>query len=322
MPQRPAGLETLQLALQLLRNIPRSRFVTSRDMQERLAAKGIERDLRTVQRQLDMLAEAFDIERDMRSKPYGYKWKPRAQALSLPGLSASESLLFALGQAHLAHLLPARAAREMRGFFEQAEDNLRRVEFNDGKPAVSRERAWLKKVRVVPVTQPLLPPKIRDGVFDAVSNALFNDHWLAVDYVNASGKRVRAHVMPLGLAQQGVRLFVVCRFEGYDEERALALHRIQSARETDEAFVRPADFDLERFDNEGRFGFGEGKRIRVRLAVSDALRLILEETPLAEDQIIRRTRGKNIVTATVVESQQWYRWLRGQGEEASLLSAE
>ena len=90
MPQRPAGLETLQLALQLLRNIPRSRFVTSRDMQERLAAKGIERDLRTVQRQLDMLAEAFDIERDMRSKPYGYKWKPRAQALSLP--AAIESL--------------------------------------------------------------------------------------------------------------------------------------------------------------------------------------------------------------------------------------
>ncbi len=318
MPQRPSGLETLQLALQLLRNIPRNRFVTSREMQERLATNGVERDLRTLQRQLDMLADAFDIERDIRSKPFGYKWKPHAETLSLPGLSASESLLFALGQAHLSHLLPTRAAREMRGFFEQAEDTLRRLELNGGKPAVSRERAWLKKVRVVPVTQPLLPPKIRDGVFDAVSNALFNDHWLSVDYVNASGKKVRARVMPLGLAQQGVRMFLVCRFEGYEEERTLALHRIQSARESSESFQRPAEFDLERFDKEGRFGFGEGKRIHVRLAVSDALRLILEETPLAEDQVIRRVRGKNIVTATVVESQQWYWWLRGQGEEVEL----
>ncbi|MEO7254668.1 MAG: WYL domain-containing protein [Casimicrobium sp.] len=320
MPQRPPGLETLQLALQLLKNIPRNKFVSTSDMQNRLDAQGIKRDLRTVQRQLDMLAEAFDIERDTRSKPYGYKWKSAAKPLSLPGLSASESLVLAMGQAHLSQLMPARVRKEMGAFFEQADNNLRQFDTTGKSPKVQKERAWLKKVRVVPVTQPLLPPTIQPGVFEAVSDALFHDHWLAVKYTNAAGKQHDANVMPLGLAQQGVRLFLVCRYEKHEDERALALHRIQTAKDTQRAFERPADFDLERYDSEGRFGFGEGKLIKLKITVSDFYRLILEETPLSKDQTIDLIRGRNIVTATVVESQQLVWWLRGLGDEATVLS--
>lgn len=35
--------------------------------------------------------------------------------------------------------------------------------------------------------------------------------------------------MPPGLAQQGVCLFLVCRFVGYENERSLALHRLNKA---------------------------------------------------------------------------------------------
>ena len=126
--------------------------------------------------------------------------------------------------------------------------------------------------------------------------------------------------MPLGLAQQGVRLFLVCRFEGFDDERTLALHRMQSAKDTGRTFERPTDFDLERYDNEGRFGFGEGKRIKLKIAVSDFHRLILEETPLSKDQTIERVRERNIVTATVVKSQQLVWWLRGLGDDVAVLA--
>ena len=320
MPQRPPGLETLQLALHLLKNIPRNKFVTTQDMLHRLDAQGIKRDLRTVQRQLDMLSEAFDIERDMRNKPYGYKWKSQAKPLSLPGLSASESLVLAMGQAHLSQLMPARVRSEMSAFFEQADANLRSLDTTGKTPKLQKERAWLKKVRVVPLTQPLRPPTIQAGVFEAVSDALFHDHWLTVTYTNAAGKQQVADVMPLGLAQQGVRLFLVCRFEGFDDERTLALHRMQSAKDTGRSFDRPADFDLERYDNEGRFGFGEGELIKLKIAVSDFHRLILEETPLSKDQTIELKRGRNIVTATVVESQQLVWWLRALGDEVALLA--
>ena len=320
MPQRPPGLETLQLALHLLKNIPRNKFVTTQDMLHRLDAQGIKRDLRTVQRQLDMLSEAFDIERDMRNKPYGYKWKSQAKPLSLPGLSASESLVLAMGQAHLSQLMPARVRSEMSAFFEQADANLRSLDTTGKTPKLQKERAWLKKVRVVPLTQPLLPPTIQAGVFEAVSDALFHDHWLTVKYTNASGKQHGADVMPLGMAQQGVRLILVCRFEGFDDERTLVLHRMQSAKDSGRSFDRPADFDLERYDNDGRFGFGEGKLIKLKIAVSDFHRLILEETPLSKDQTIDVKRGRNIVTATVVESQQLIWWLRGLGDAVALLA--
>jgi len=320
MPQRPPGLETIHIALKLLNRFPRSRFVTANDMLRCLEDMGIKRDLRTVQRLLDMLSKEFDIERDMRSKPYGYKWKSNAEALSLPGLSASESLVLAMGQAHLSQLMPARVQKEMRTFFEQADGNLRNLDTTGKTPKVQKERAWLKKVRVVPLTQPLLPPTIQAGVFEAVSDALFHDHWLTVKYTNSARKQQVADVMPLGLAQQGVRLFLVCRFEGFNDDRTLALHRMQSAKDTSRPFDRPADFDLERYDNEGRFGFGEGKLIKLKIAVSDFQRLILEETPLSKDQTIELIRGRNIVTATVVESQQLVWWLRGLGDEVVLLA--
>jgi len=141
-----------------------------------------------------------------------------------------------------------------------------------------------------------------------------------VKYTNSARKQQVADVMPLGLAQQGVRLFLVCRFEGFNDDRTLALHRMQSAKDTSRPFDRPADFDLERYDNEGRFGFGEGKLIKLKIAVSDFHRLILEETPLSKDQAIELIRGRNIVTATVVDSQQLVWWLRGLGDEVTVLA--
>ena len=97
MHKRPDTREAVLLALELLKRIPRTRKVSARELHEQLPAD-LARDLRTVQRQLDMLSQAFDIERDDSSKPYGYRWKERGQGLSLPTLSEQESLLLALAE--------------------------------------------------------------------------------------------------------------------------------------------------------------------------------------------------------------------------------
>jgi predicted metal-dependent phosphoesterase TrpH len=81
MSKRSETIETVLLAVELLRRIPRRRKVTARQLHEQLRDAGIERDLRTIQRQLEMLSEHFDIERDDQSKPYGYRWKDNAEAL-------------------------------------------------------------------------------------------------------------------------------------------------------------------------------------------------------------------------------------------------
>jgi predicted DNA-binding transcriptional regulator YafY len=309
MASRPDTLNTTILAIELLRRIPRNRKVTAAELHAQLQHAGHGRDLRTIQRQLELLCEHFDIECDDRSKPYGYCWKAQSGGLSLPVLSEQESLLLLLAEEHLTHLLPAGVMKSMDGFFEQARRNL-------GPTAAERpNQQWLKKVRVVSPTQPTLPPKIEDGVFDAVSNALYANLWLEVDYRNAAGKSKSAEVMPLGLAQQGVRLYLVCRYRGYAEERILALHRIIAASVTTRAFERPTDFNLEQYEADGKLGFGNGKRVRLRFCVERETGLQLLESPLTPDQRVVTFADKLEVTAVVVETVQLHRWLLGFGDK-------
>lgn len=311
MPKRPDTLETVQLALELLRRIPRNRKVSAADLHVQLTNAGLSRDLRTIQRQLEMLSEHFGIERDDSSKPYGYRWKEQASGLSLPVLNEQESLMLALAEQHLRNLLPASLMKSMEAFFQQARTNL--GPHANGK----RGREWLSKVRVVSTTQPLLPPKIKPGVFEAVSNALYANCWLDVDYKNATGKRKDARVMPLGLAQQGARLYLVCRYEGYANERSLALHRIVAAQASTLTFERPAAFDLQKFDADGRFGFGDGKLIRLTFRIDKEAGLHLLESRLSLDQEVKDAGDRFEISATVVETAQLEWWLRGFGDQVS-----
>ena len=314
MSKRPDSLETLQLSHELLRRIPKGRTVTAPELHQQLADAGYERDMRTIQRQLETLAELYNLDRDDSSKPYRYCWKERASGFSLPSLSTQESLLLMLAEQHLSSLLPAKLMKSMEGFFTQARSQL------GDKASTQREREWLQKVRVVSTSQPLLPPKIDPTVFDQVSNALYGNQWLEVDYKNAAGKRTSARVMPLGLAQQGPRMYLVCRFDGYDNERSLALHRIITARASTLTFERPKDFDLKQYDDDGRFGYGDGERIRLSFRIEKEAGLHLLESPLSADQQMVERDDAYEITATVVDSDMLEWWLRGFGEAVSEIS--
>ncbi len=308
MAKRPDGQETLLFALELLRRIPRRRRITAGELHRQLQEAGLQKDLRTVQRQLKLLSEHFDIECDDREKPYGYRWSPQAKAFCVPRLSLQDSLLLTLAQQYLHSVLPARLMKSMQGFFTQARYELKQP---DERPP---EQEWLSKARIVDTTQPLLPPKIKPGVFDAVSNALYDNKWLKLRYKNAEGWQDDYQVMPLGLAQQGPRLYLVCRFQGFDNERSLALHRIITAQATTLGFERPPQFDLKQYDNDGRFGFGEGKRIRLTFRIAKPNGLHLLESPLSKDQSVTELDEEYEITATVVDTEQLNWWLRGFGE--------
>lgn len=309
MPRRPESTETLVLALEILRRIPRGRKITAKELHQQLQDAGIDRDLRTIQRQLEMLSEHFEIERDDRSKPFGYRWLDRAKGMTLPHLTPQESLLLGLAEEHLRALLPAKLMRSMEGFFDQARRNLA----DDSSATLERE--WKSKVRVVATGQPRIPAQVSATVFDTVSEALYANRWLSIDYRNSAGKESTVEVMPLGLAQQGPILYLVCRYAGYDNERSLAMHRIQGARMTTESFKRPAGFDLRKYDEDGRFGVQTGNRIRLTFEIAAEEGLSLIEAPLSADQeVVVLPNGGYRISATVVETLMLERWLRGYGE--------
>lgn len=173
----------------------------------------------------------------------------------------------------------------------------------------------VKKVKVVSENLRLLPPKIDDQILKDVSQALYENCWLDIHYCNAKREEQSATVMPLGLAQQGQKLYMVCRFEGFDNERSVAIHRISKTHLSTFTFERPKEFKLEQYDNDGRFGFGEGERIKLSFCITKPAGYHLYETPLSEDQDIKELDDHFKVTATVVKSKHLQVWLDGFGEQ-------
>jgi len=316
MSKRPSPHETLQLSIELLHSIPKRGTITAAELQKKLANDGFAREPRTIQRLLESLCDAdlYGIERDMSSKPYRYRWKESARGLTIGRLSPQECLLLTLAEQQLGSLLPTKLMKSMDGFFDQARSQL-------GETAkTQREREWLDKVRVVSTSQPLLPPKIDPDVFEQVSNALYGNQWLDVDYQNAAGKKTSSKVMPLGLAQQGPRMYLVCRFDGYDDERCLALHRMISAKASTLTFERPQDFDLKQFDDAGRFGYGDGTQIRLSFRIEKGAGLHIVECPLSADQQVVELDDVYEITATVVDSDMLDWWLRGFGNAVTFIN--
>lgn len=311
MPKRPNTLNTVMFVMELIRRIPKGRKITASELHQAMRHAGWDRDLRTIQRQLDDISRIFSqyIDRDDREKPYGYSWKPYASGLMLSAMTPQESLLMLLAEQHLRYLLPASVMKSMESFFKTAQTQISPFDKNTKK-----QKEWLSKVLVISESQPLIPPKIDGKALEAVSNALYENRWLKIEYQNVAGNQMTSEVMPLGLAQQGQRVYLVCRYKGYDNERTLAMHRIQKAEMQPDVFIRPTGFDLKKYDEAGNFGVSYGKRIRLSFNIIKDSVYYLLESPLSTDQTCEEIEDGYHLTATVTDSVRLDRWLNGFGD--------
>lgn len=231
------------LLIAVLQRIPKNRWVSSTEIRKGLAAEGIDLMPRRLQRFLVALVEceAFHIEVDRRGKPYGYRRNAPDSTLDESSLTPQESLLLRLCQERLKYQLPPCITEAMEPLFSASKTALN----ENGKSAKTRE--WLQKVAFVSDTVPMMPPKIKPRIFNAVSEALYRDSKLRVKFHNSRGEENEAVVSPLGLVQQVQRLYLICQFEGYNNIRHLALHRMDEAEVTAFPSVRPQDFSLSQY---------------------------------------------------------------------------
>ncbi len=311
--------------LEILKRIPRHRKISTTELFQQMQDAGMEVTRRSFQRYMEDICANYDVEEDRSSRPHGYRWKPNSVGLSLPGLTAQEALLLLMAEQQLTPLLPASLKSSLAPFFEQARRLLGNAHISERPGEKKRQaREWLDKVRVISTSIPVLPPKLADGVFEAVSETLLNNRMLNIVYRNAKGEIKDKRIKPLGLAQAEARMFLVCLFDGYSDPRNLALHRVLSAQDTGMSFDRPAGFDLKTYDANGQFSYGQGELINLKMWVSEYLALLVKETPLSEDQKLEPmnepepwigdvTRKGAWLQATVVHSELLVRWLLGQG---------
>jgi predicted DNA-binding transcriptional regulator YafY len=306
MAERKENMEGLVLTLELLKRIPASRWVTIKDVQAELQEQDARfiRSERNYQKMFRKLVNEGLLDEDDSSKPHRFKSNDTSKRLTVRNLNAKEALLLTLAEQQLRPLLPAKLMKSMDSFFVEARSQL------SGEAPAQLEREWLAKVRTISTTQPLLPPKVDGEVFKHVSDALFGNQWLDLTYKSANGKKAKNYkVMPLGLVQQGPRMYLACRFDGYDDNRSLALHRMLSAKASTLTFERPKDFDLDQVNEDLSFSDGPPKMIQLSFTVDKANGLHIVECPLSTDQQVAEEDDRYEIVATVADTDVLDRWL-------------
>ena len=318
---KPDAKSQAMIYFQILGRLSRYTWRTAQDICDSLRNDGVPVRLLTVQRAIKLMREdpLFCLECNDGSKPFGYRLRkdsPFAQG----ELTPSESLLLRMAQQYLKYQLPAAVTRSLAPMFDES-----RVVLPAGKTKTPAQ-AWRSKVAVVPNQLPFVAPKILPRIFNAVSEALYLNRELVVVYCSLGnqGEERRHTVQPLGIVQQDVRVYLVCRYAGQEDVRHLALHRIRSAEVSENSFAPPRDFSLDQYLSSRHFNY-TGKTVRrVRLTIEltePAAVRTLEETPFDASQTIEQLEeGRWRITAEMPDSRLIEGWLAMWSDDSGIVS--
>ena len=313
---------------QLLSRLNTGKWVGTRQLQEQLQREGIEISLRTIQRDLKQLAQRFPLEANG-EVPQGWRWKADAPVQSLPHMNSSQAITFMMVEEHLRHLLPPSLLAEMRPWFDLAHRSVS-VEYN-------HMREWINRVRIIPPTQPLIPPAVDPKAQQAIYEALLQDRQLEVDYHRrGQPEQVKTYQLnPLALVQRGPIIYLLCTRpdKAEDEVHMFALHRFNRAEVSEQRAVRPDHFDLDQYLASGALGFKtallrnpehenvENTAVRLRFSASAGQGLL--ECRLSDDQHSDiEADGRITIHASVPLTAQLIWWLRGFGQEVEVLAPD
>ena len=318
---------TLQRQWEMMRILPASRsdsiasgnWQKASEIKVKLNAKGYEVSVRTVQRDLNELAEIFPIElNDKNPQDYGWRWIKGAN-LDIPGMSVPEALAMSLVETQMKQFLPVSMLEGLQGVFSQAQSKLYKAEkFNN-----NHSKDWLNKVRVVAPTQPMLPPEVNHEIQANIYQALFDSKQIKAVYKPIGNDKSKEYLLhPLGLILRGGVSYLVASAWEYNELRLYALHRFNSVESLSEMVITPQGFKLDKAIAAGLAEFanqGEPIQLDIRCSASAANHLF--ETPLSNDQTIETdVDGWSRLTASVNDTWQLHWWLLGQGAEVEVCS--
>ena len=303
--------------LEILKRLPtRGPGISARELTDWLTDEGFEVSKRTVERDLSALAVHFQLVYNDKSVPYGWRWMSDA-VTEFPALTVADAMSLHLVEDLLAPLLPAALLDSLRPRFRQARKKL------DSLSKEHPNSRWLDKVRHVPPTLPLLPPKIVEGVLATVQEGLLTDRQLEIGYQRPGDEEamtLRLH--PLGLVQRGPVTYLVATAYTYTDVRLYAVHRITGASVQPEPAHRPDGFSLDDYIAQGALQFGDGRTIQLKARVSPWLADILTETPLTADQQLEPVGEELRLTATITDSWQLRWWILSQGQGITVLEPE
>lgn len=303
--------ETLVRILQLIQLIPRSPAqVTVKDLTDELQHIGFKVTSRTVQRDLNDISSVLPLEKNDKSKPYGWKWARDAKThISL--MSLQEALTLHLVNQHLLQMLPPNMLQTLQPLFKQAEQTIENL---GDKNQVAH---WLESAVVELPSQNFIAASINEVVQQAIYQALFEQKPIKVRYKPQYQQECKDYILhPIGIMQRGVVTYLGAMIGDYEDIRLFALHRFAEADIVHLDSARKASISWQAYLKQGSAGFGGDivKEIEFSAIINSALASVLAETPLALNQALtERSDGRFDITATIQDSWQFRWWVLSQG---------
>lgn len=310
---KDSTLERQWAMLQLIPRYPSQ--ITATQLTDKLKDRGYEINKRSVERDLLMFEELFGLQVRDDSRPYGWSWPKDAAIWNLPAMNDEQALSLYMLERHIKDMLPPPVLDSLSPLLMAAKE---RLKSSHNSKAL---KDWPDKVRVRPASQPLKPCNVGSKVHEAVSLALLNNQWLEISYLGRDKSEPSINtISPLAYVMRGPMLYLVCRYEGYDDNRLLAACRIKKAMRLDRTFKRPEDFSIDSYIAEGHVDFGDGEQIKIELLFDPVAGRHLFETPLSDDQTISESKdGRLRVAATVADTLQLMWWILGFGHYVEVL---
>ncbi len=297
---------------QILSRLSAGKWMGTRELQEILNREGIEISLRTIQRDLNQISQRFPIE-SSKTSPQGWRWRSDAPIQSLPHMTSSQAVTFMMVEEHLKHLLPPSLIEEMNPWFDLARRSL---------STQNNVRQWINRVRIVPATQPLIPPLVDKSAQQAIYEGLLQDKQLECIYHGRGpSSEEKTYILnPLALVQKGAVIYLVCTRHDRTDIQTFALHRFKSAAVLNSRAMHPVNFDIDGYIDSGALGFRVDfskptETVHLKLYMHDNETFYFEETQISKDQQIEKTAdGLSCVSGHVPFTSQLVWWLRSFGK--------
>lgn len=307
--------DTLMRQWMMLRAIPRHpRRIDAPTIHAMLDDLGVSVSLRTIQRDLNALAETFPLDFD-ESKPQGWCWRQGAGQLEIPSMDAHAALTFNLVEQYMQNLLPRSTLHQMSPWFEAAQ--------GVANTQASTVTKWKDKLRVIPHTLNKIPAQINSEIQAIIYNGLLHEQQLEVTYrAITTGLEAKTYpIHPLGLVVMEQVVYLVCTVKDYQDARFLAVHRIDEAKLLEQPAKRPTNFNIDEFISR-EFGIRIGSEaLQLVLRIRGVMAKYLRETPVALDQRMTPVDDQwTQVEVTLPDTIQLRTWLRSLGPDAVVIS--
>lgn len=214
--------------------IPRHRTISTQELHQKLLDIGIERNPRSIKRYLDgIIIELFNVEKDESSVPHTY----RKTADNLLRLGATEALVLCLISKYLKPVIPDHIFKIYQSRFEDATQLLNHPSKHN------KEANWMNKVHIADVVDLNLINSIEPKITQAISEALFNNRLLNIQYNQTS---INTDISePLGILLNEKGIYLAYRHQHSLNIKVLPMHLIESVSISTFSFEYPTDFTLQ-----------------------------------------------------------------------------